>query len=128
MATRRRLTRTEEDRIIEAYHAWDPADTSLDALTGSLGIARQTLYRVLERRNIPLKSQVMGTDPVTGVPDDLTLAMSRQALTVLIEELVNARVRVAELEAENDGLRVLLDGHAKSVPRAARSSTGTKRR
>jgi hypothetical protein len=82
---RNRLTKAREDEIIQAYHAWDPGETSVDALTAELGIARQTLYRVLARRKIGLKSHV---DPQTGVADDLTIAMARQALSVLIDRLV----------------------------------------
>jgi AcrR family transcriptional regulator len=120
MATRKRLTRAEEDRVIEAYNAWNPSDSPVDELARSLGISRQTLYRVIERRNVTLKSQVMGTDPITGVPDDLTLAMSRQALTVLIDELVSARRHITELEEQLAVERMKHDGDGEPAKRRSR--------
>jgi hypothetical protein len=117
MAQRRRLSSGDEDAIIEAYQAWDPRSSSLDDLVAGLGIARQTLYRVIERRGVTLKSQERSsTDPHTGVADEITSAMSRQALTVLIDELVKARTERDELRAELEALR-RKQSQRRSAPR-----------
>lgn len=42
--------------VVQAYRAWDPSDGStVEDLAKALGIARQTIYAVLQRHNVPLK-------------------------------------------------------------------------
>jgi hypothetical protein len=107
VAKRRRLSLPEEDAIIEAYQDWDPRRSSVDDLVSSLGIARQSLYRVVKRRGVPLKrQQPFAADPRTGVADEIASTMSRQALTVLIDELVRARAERDELRAELEAMRL----------------------
>lgn len=92
-----RFTGQREAEIIRAYAAWDPLNCSAEELARQVGISKQSLYSVLHRNGVVLKT---GRAPTTVdiVPDDILDRMAQQALRFLLDELVGLR-------AENERLR-----------------------
>jgi hypothetical protein len=86
------LTQTDRDWIVSEYQAWQGSTADL---LEHLGIARQTLYDTLRRRGITTRSRQPDVQPSQQLAD----GMAREALTVLLEELVKARVEIARLNA-----------------------------
>lgn len=98
-----RMSSTQERKIVEAYEAWDPTRSSADELASSLSVSKQTLYDVVRRNGVELKSTRRST--VTGgevLPDALVDRMAHSALRVLLDEVVSLRARVRELEERDD--------------------------
>lgn len=52
----RRLSVQKERAIVEAYEAWDPGASTLEDLIAKTGVSRQTVYTVLRRHGIELKT------------------------------------------------------------------------
>lgn len=100
-----RLSRADEDRLIQAYKAWDPAESSVDELAAELGTSKTTLYNVLRRRGVLRKVQAARTDDARTLDLELLDRMAEQALDVLLEQNYRLKQRVAELEEELEDLR-----------------------
>lgn len=112
----RRLPAERERQIIEAYEAWNPSDGStIDDLAKSVGIARQTVYAVLQRNQVPLK----GSEPLVERlksprdPQEEQLAgiilsgVSEHALDYLLSRIL---VQDRALAAAENAIRAHLDG------------------
>lgn len=54
----RRISRQEEERIEEAYLAWDPQEMSITELAEHLGYSKGLIYNVLNRRGVSRKGLV----------------------------------------------------------------------
>lgn len=93
--TRQRLNDDQWEAVVAAYLDWDPTDPhapTVSDLVAPCGVSKQALYNRLNRLGIPLKSGGVGRrQPVTSID---------QTVTVLIEELVKARVEIAVLQAQ----------------------------
>lgn len=106
---RRKLTPQTESEMLAAYEAYkaDPASTTPDEIAGSFGVSRETLFRKVREAGMSTLSQ----DRAPRAPrppliqDEMATEMARQALSVMLEELVGARMRIRELEAEVVDLR-----------------------
>lgn len=77
----RKLTQSDEEAIVAAYQAWDPATCSAEELAQRHGVSRQTMYRVLRKHSIALKATAGAAVPVGPDP-------AVQALLARIEQLV----------------------------------------
>lgn len=101
----RRLNRDEQQRILDAYEAYDPdAGDTIDDLLEGLGVSRQTLYTTLGRAGVAPKTrrEVLSREamPATGAAftADILETMADAALNRLF-------ARLSELEQENARLR-----------------------
>jgi hypothetical protein len=87
------MTQSKVDEIRHEYETWDPKVESSHELARRLGIGRTTLYE-LRRKGW----RVMGsTRAVNTGNDEHDLAPTVRLLT---DELLAAKTRIAELEAE----------------------------
>jgi hypothetical protein len=115
MATR--LSQEREEAIIAAYDEWDPSASPIDELAERAGVARQTVYAVLRRHNIPLKSERPAAAPdegaavLRGMETALEQVLARYEACLLEVQLLRDLVR--ELRRGEEGLsrsqRELLD-------------------
>lgn len=88
--------------LVAAYDAWNPADPhapSMDELLAPFGISKQAFYAERRRQNLPNKSDWRTTQPVVD---------PTQQVTALLEALVDARLRIRELELRNRELEARL--------------------
>jgi hypothetical protein len=89
----RALTEADRDHIVSEYKRWTG---TTDSLVRHLEISRHTLYNTLRAKGIPTATVMRArAEPDTG--RELADGMAREALTVLLEELVKARVEIARL-------------------------------
>jgi hypothetical protein len=119
---RRKLTPQTEAEMLTAYEAYkaDPASTTPDEIAGQFGVSRETLFRKVREAGMSTLSQDRAPraprPPLIG--DEMATEMARHALSTMLEELVSARMRVRELEAELDDLKSSSpDGRSSSTAR-----------
>lgn len=55
-----RMTPEQEQEILDAHEAWDPAVESIEALAARLGVGKQSIYNTLERNGRKPKSRRAG--------------------------------------------------------------------
>lgn len=81
-------------QVVEAYNAWDPSVTgspSIDQLLAPFGISKQAFYA--ERRRQGMANKADWRRAPSDVP-------TGQAVEVLLEALIEARLRIRELEEQ----------------------------
>jgi HTH DNA binding domain len=99
-----RLSEEEERAMVAAYEAWDPREQTADELADELGVAKTTLYNVLNRNGVPVKTR--GGVGVSSLrreqAGDLLEMMAVKALDQMFE-------RIRSLEDELVALRSAID-------------------
>lgn len=95
LSTRKaRVAMERSNQIVEAYEAWNPAETTIQDLVDSLGISRQRLYQVLDSRGVVPKQRRKKGD-LPEVPSGLMAEMAEMALGYVIDQLHEARNELA---------------------------------
>jgi hypothetical protein len=93
-----RIPRETEDRVISLYLS--DRSMTIEEISNQCGVSRQSVYTILERNGISPQRLLRDHDSRTElIPDDLLDRMARQALQVMLEELVTGRRRAEALEA-----------------------------
>lgn len=85
----KRAPQERDNIILEAYEAWDPTQSTLQALADSLGVSRSTIYNVLERNQVEPKGQRPDGETIRG--DELMSRMADMALTRILDDLTECR-------------------------------------
>lgn len=85
-----RLTKADEQRIIEGYEAWNQDEMSVGELAESLGTNRQTLYKVLERNGVPTRREAESSGSFGTTP--LEKEMAAIAFKSMTDDLVLSRM------------------------------------
>jgi hypothetical protein len=114
---KRKLTEEVWQEVKRAYDAWTPGDPSapsIDDLLRPFGVSKQAFYAELRRRGDTTKSATGPTlthvAPGAGGDADREIAMR-----VLLEALVEARLRIVALEQHVQELESQLAAAGKRV-------------
>lgn len=98
----RRLSAQQERKIVDAYAAWDPGAVSMEELLARVGVSRQTVYTVLRRHGIDLKSGRSHTGPSVSAlvaEHQATLEGLDRALSAVLDRLEACRSEGTALKA-----------------------------
>ncbi len=91
----RKLTKHDEDVLVAAYQAWDPAECSAEELARQHDVSRQTMYRVLRRNGVALKATTDAAVQPGGDP-------AVRSLVARIEELALENAELKRRLAERN--------------------------
>lgn len=100
--SQRKLNADMEREIVDAYREWDPRTSSADTLAAQFGVTRQSLYRVLRKHGVALKSHERPMAAGGAGPSAGTLDLERSVGSAVLD-------RLRLLEEENADLRARLD-------------------
>lgn len=96
----KRFSEKQEREIVDAYRAWNETAENVEDLVTRLGVSKQSLYSILGRRGIPLKSRMNHSSSAEMISNELLDKMAEKALRLLLEEQVHHQNRIARLEAK----------------------------
>lgn len=96
---KRKLTQEVFVKMNEAYEAWDPQDRTAEELFAPFGISKQAFFAERRRRSMPPRHRA-GTDAIQYAAQQP--ANMVQTVETLVGLLAEARLRIAQLEAELD--------------------------
>lgn len=94
---KRKITQAVFEKMMAAYEAWDPQDKTVEELFEPFDISKQAFYAECRRRGIPTRHRP-GSDLTQYVRD--RPHESAESMEVMVEMLVEARLKIQQLQAE----------------------------
>ena len=104
---RRKISDQRIAELVAEYQAWDPAaegSITSDEMAHKYGVSRSTMYRILDERGVPIKSGRTAVDMRiqthhhNGDDEGVVLQTPKDAVMVLLEAIIESRLRVKLLE------------------------------